>query len=252
MNHDTQSKRQPLTQGQAVELSCRVSGSGPGPLAIALKPVLGGVLGLIAVVAAACNPLAPQPDRTQYFVLSPASESGAGSSSATSGLALGVGPIKFPGYLKRPGVVTRDGSDRLLVSDEKRWGEPLDRNFESVLCQNLSQLLGTEKIINYPWYSDTHIDYQIEVRVQRFEASQDGRSDMTAIWTIRDSGGRELASGVSTAHVPVQSGDTAGSAALSQDLAQLSGQIGQSITGLAEKAASRRMSLLALPGAGRS
>ena len=209
------------------------------------RSVLAIALGLIAGAIAACNPLAPQPDRTQYFVLSPAAEGGA-SAGSTARLALGVGPIKFPGYLKRPGVVTRDGSDRLLVSDEKRWGEPLDRNFESVLCQNLSQILGTEKIINYPWYSDTHIDYQIEVRVERFEASQDGRSDMTAIWTIRDgSDGHELASGVSTAHAPVQSGDPAGSAALSQDLAQLSAQISQSIVGLNENSARRRMSLRA-------
>ncbi len=66
--------------------------------------------------------------------------------------------------------------------------------FESVLCQNLSQMLGTEKIITYPWYSDTHIDYQVEVRVFRFEATADGHSQMTAVWTIRDGhDGHELA-----------------------------------------------------------
>lgn len=203
-------------------------------------------LGLLACAAAACNPLAPQPDRTEYFILSPTAESGAASTASTARLALGVGPIKFPDYLKRPGVVTRDGADRLLVSDEKRWGEPLDHNFESVLCQNLSQILGTEKIITYPWYSDTHIDYQVEVRVFRFEASADGHSDMTAVWTIRDGrDGRELASEVSTAHSPVQSGDSAGSAALSQDLGQLSRQISQSIVVLNENSARRRMSLRA-------
>jgi uncharacterized lipoprotein YmbA len=203
-------------------------------------------MGLVACAAAACNPLAPQPDRTQYFVLSPTNAGAAASAGSTARLAIGVGPIKFPGYLKRPGVVTRDGSHRLLISDEKRSGEPLDCNFESVLCQNLSELLGTEKITTYPWYSDIHIDYQVEVRVERFEASQDGRSDMAAIWTIRDGhNGHELASGVSTAHAPVQSGDPAGSAALSQDLAQLSAQISQSIVGLNEKAARLRMSLRA-------
>ncbi len=209
-----------------------------------LLPIL---LGLLACAAAACNPLAPQPDRTQYFVLAPTAQAGAAASTAsTARLAVGVGPIKFPGYLKRPGVVTRDGADRLLISDEKRWGEPLDRNFESVLCQNLSQILGTEKISTYPWYSDTHIDYQVEVRVDRFETSQDGRSQMAAIWTIRDGhDGHELASGASNASSPVQGGDTAGSAALSQDLGQLSRQIGQRIVELNENSARRRMSLRA-------
>jgi len=204
-------------------------------------------LGLLACAAAACNPLAPQPDRTEYFVLSPTAESGtAASTASTARLALGVGPIKFPDYLKRPGVVTRASSDRLLVSDEKRWGEPLDRNFESVLCQNLSQILGTEKIITYPWYSDTHIDYQVEVRVFRFEATADGRSQMAAVWTIRDGhDGHELATGESNASSPLPGGDLVGSAALSQDLGQLSSQIGQRIVELNESSARRRMSLRA-------
>jgi uncharacterized protein len=201
------------------------------------------VLGLWVCAAAACNPLAPQPDRTQYFVLSPAAQSGSAAVSApsTSQLSLGVGPIRFPDYLKRPGVVTRASSDRLLISDEKRWGEPLDRNFENVLSQNLSQILGTDRIRMYPWYSDVHVDYQVEVRVERFEASDDGRSQLTAVWTITDGqDGHELASGQSSASAPVQSGDAAGSAALSQDLSEMSRQIAARIIQLNDSSVRRR------------
>ncbi|MGD0076817.1 MAG: PqiC family protein [Candidatus Binataceae bacterium] len=148
------------------------------------------------VAAAACSFMAPQPDLTQYFILSPTapSSSSATFTASTARLSVGVGPISFPGYLRRPGVVTRTTSNRLIVSDEKRWGEPLDRNFESVLGQNLSQILGTRKITNYPWYADTHIDYQVAVWVERFEAAEDGRSWLTALWTIKDGqDGHELA-----------------------------------------------------------
>ena len=206
-------------------------------------PVLPILLALWACAAAACNPLAPQPDRTQYFILSPAAQSASAAVSApsTSQLSLGVGPIRFPDYLKRPGIVTRASSDRLLVSDEKRWGEPLDRNFESVLCQNLSQMLGTERVRKYPWYSDVHVDYQVEVWVQRFDASDDGRSQLTAVWTIRDGqDGHELASSESTSSAPVQSGDTAGSAALSQDLSEMSRKIADRIIQLNDSAVKRR------------
>lgn len=195
---------------------------------------LTGILGLLICAAAACNPLSPQPDRTQYFILAPTGGAAIGASTAsTSQLSLGVGPIKFPDYLKRPWVVTRASSDRLVVSDEKRWGEPLDQNFESTLCQNLSRQLGTQKIITYPWYSDTHIDYQVEVWVTHFEASENGQSQMTAVWTIKDgSNGRVLASGETNANAPVQGDDAAGSAALSQDLGQLSQQIADRIAQL--------------------
>jgi uncharacterized protein len=187
-----------------------------------------------ACLAAACSFMSPQPDRTQYFVLSPAAQSDSSASSAsTSQLTIGVGPIRFPGYLKRPGVVTRTTSNQLTVSDENRWAEPLDENFEGTLCQNLARMLGTTKIRVYPWYADTHIDYQVEVWVDHFEATDDGRSQLSAVWTIRDGrDGKMLASSQSVQSAPVQSGD--GSAALSQDLAAMSREIADRIAALAQ------------------
>jgi uncharacterized protein len=196
------------------------------------KYALPGILSLCACVAAACNPLAAQPDRTQYFLLAPVGSAAAVSTSSTAQLSLGVGPIKFPEYLKRPGLVTRTSSDRLTVSDEKRWAEPLDQNFESTLCQNLSRILGTQRITTYPWYADTHIDYQVELWVMHFEADENGQAQLSAVWTIKDGDGHVLASGQSTASAPVQSNDTAGSAALSQDLSQMSSQIADRIVQL--------------------
>lgn len=206
------------------------------------------ILGLLACAAAACNPLAAQPDRTQYFVLAPVGAASAGGSTpSTAQLSLGVGPIQFPDYLKRPGLVTRASSDRLVVSDEKRWGEPLDRNFESTLCQNLSQLLGTQRIITYPWYSDTHVDYQIEVWVVHFEANESGQSQMTAVWTIKDGrDGSVLASSQTTSNAPVQAEDLAGSGALSQDLGEMSRQIADRIAQL--NAVARPHAARATPG----
>lgn len=179
--------------------------------------------------------MAPRPDLTQYFVLSPMAESGSGgvAAASTSRLSIGVGPIKFPDYLKRPGVVTRAASNRLVVSDIKRWAEPLDRNFESILCQNLSQMLGTQRIITYPWYADTHVDYQVKVWVSRFETSENGGSQLSAVWMIANGqDGSELASGQSSASAPVQSGDDGPSAALSRDLGEMSRQIADRIAQL--------------------
>jgi uncharacterized protein len=189
---------------------------------------------LSACLAAACSFMSPQPDRTQYYVLSPAqSDSTAPSASSTAQLAIGVGPIRFPGYLKRPGVVTRTTSNQLKVSDDNRWAEPLDENFESTLCQNLSRMLGTSKISVYPWYADSHIDYQVEIWVDHFEATDDGRSQLLAVWTIVDGrDGKTLASSQSVQSAPIQGGD--GSAALSQDLAALSREIADRIATLAQ------------------
>lgn len=182
--------------------------------------------------------MSPQPDRTQYFVLSPAPAANSAVTPAslapsTSRLSIGVGPIRFPDYLKRPWLVTRAASNRLVVSDTNRWAEPLDRNFEGTLSQNLSSMLGTQKIVPYPWYGDTHVDYQVAVWVSRFETSEDGHSEMSAVWTINNGqNGNELASAQATANVPVQGGNEGASAALSQDLAEMSRQIADRIAQL--------------------
>jgi uncharacterized lipoprotein YmbA len=155
------------------------------------------------------------------------------SSTSTARLTIGLGPVRFPDYLKRPWVVTRAASNRLLVSDLNRWAEPLDHNFESTLSQNLSSMLGTQKIVTYPWYADTHVDYQVAVWVSRFETSEDGHSQLSAVWTINNGKtGDELASGESSASVPVEAGDQGPSAALSQDLAEMSRQIANRIAQL--------------------
>jgi uncharacterized protein len=187
--------------------------------------------------AAGCTIMAPQPDRTQYFVLSPVAASSSSvapaSTASTAHLSIGVGPIKFPDYLKRPWVVTRAASNRVMVSDFKRWAESLDKNFEGTLGQNLAQMLGTRKIVYYPWYADAHVDYQVEVWVSNFETSEGGASSLSAVWIIANpKDGTELAGGQASASAPVQPGDDGPSAALSTDLAEMSRQVADRIAEL--------------------
>jgi hypothetical protein len=196
-------------------------------------------LDLLLCIAAGCSyVMAPQPDPTQYFVLSPVTQSAStgvapASQPSTSRLSIGLGPIKFPDYLKRPGVVTRAASNRLMVSEVKRWAEPLDKNFESTLGQNLSLMLGTQKIVPYPWYADAHLNYQVEVWVSRFETSEDGGSQLSAVWVIANAqDGSELASGRCSENAAVQAGDDGPSAALSRDLGEMSRQIADRIVQL--------------------
>ena len=188
------------------------------------------------LVSAGCSPLAPQPDHSKFFILSPLSDgtaSAATSMSATQSLTIGVGPIEFPDYLRRLEVVTRTSANELALSPEKRWGEPLDRNFARVLSENLSRLLNTQQLESYPWPRKTEVDFQVAVNVLRFETSSDGQSQLIARWVIKDGRtGKDLASSETSASAPVGSGEAAASAALSSDLAILSRDIAAHITAL--------------------
>ncbi len=194
----------------------------------------------ICALATGCTVLAPQPDHSKFFILTPISEpAGAAAtpaSTALPSLSIGVGPIDFPDYLRRAEVVTRTAPNQIDLSETRRWGEPLDKNFTRVLSENLARLLNTRKIETYPWPRKTQIDYQIQLDVQCFETSSDGQSQLIARWMIKNGlDGKDLYASETTATAPVGAGDTGASAALSSDLATLSKEIAAQVTELSQR-----------------
>lgn len=190
------------------------------------------------VMAAGCTVLSPQPDRSRFFILSPVSDSSRitarpASTRPDSQLTIGVGPVDFPAYLRRLPVVTRVTPNRIDLSDEKRWAEPLDKNFTRVLSENLATLLDTQRIEKYPWSLRTRVDYQIEIDVHRFETTSDGQTQLIASWIIRDGPSNKiLYASQTTAGAPAGADETSASAALSSDLATLSKEIASRVAEL--------------------
>jgi uncharacterized lipoprotein YmbA len=108
------------------------------------------------------------------------------------GISLGIGPIKFPGYLDRQEVVTRVGQNRFDISEYDRWAEPLDENFTRVLSQNLSALLRAGRTHPYPWPHDKRPTYQVEIEVFRFEAGGAQDVELLARWSVIDANKKNL------------------------------------------------------------
>jgi uncharacterized protein len=188
-------------------------------------------------ISAACSPLAPQPDRSKFFILTPLADSPVlGSTPAAasndSALTIGVGPIDFPDYLRRPEVVTLASPNQLDLAAEKRWGEPLDKDFGRVFAENISRLLNTQQLEKYPWPVRTQVNYQIVIDVQRFETTSDGQSELVARWIIKDGAGKDLYASETRASAPVAAGETGPSKAMSEDLATLSREIAARVSEL--------------------
>jgi len=207
---------------------------------MAIRPKLILYLALIAV--AGCSPLAPRRNYAKFLILTPIAYASTSTPFASltvrSQIALGVGPIDFPGYLQRTQVVTRSAPTQIDLSPVYRWAEPLDKNFKRVLSENLAQLLNTYRIEEYPWNHETQLDYQIAIQVQNFETTSGGQSELRARWIIKDgTNGRDLYASETTANTTVGSGDAGVSAALSSDLATLSRAIASHVTGLSQQRA---------------
>src|SRR5260370_40412935 len=111
------------------------------------RPIVIGACAWLFVTAG-CSVLSPQPDRTKFFVLTAVTDAGAtgtapAAANGTSDLVIGIGPIGFPDYLRRPKGVTRTTPTTVALSDFDRRAEPLVRAFSPWLCEGLSRLLGT-------------------------------------------------------------------------------------------------------------
>ncbi len=196
-------------------------------------------LWMIAVLVslAACTILTPIPDHSRYFLLTPiATAQNAIDQNDTSGLVLGLGPIKFPQYLERSEIATRIAPNQVRFLNDDHWAEPLKDNFTHVLSQNLTTLLGTQQIIQFPWYSSTHVDYQIAITVDRFECGTDGESGLAARWSIDNPVDGHILQGRHSDLKASCGADTdQGVAALSQALGDLSRQIAEAIAQLAAR-----------------
>jgi len=64
-----------------------------------------------------------------------------------------------------------------------------------VLAENLAVLLPSKKIATYPWKRSTSIDFQVAVKVTRFDHAQGGETVLSTRWSILSGdGGKDLVS----------------------------------------------------------
>jgi len=153
--------------------------------AIRLMPVL--------LVLGGCTVLAPRPDPSRFFILTPlATAESAQRDADAKGVSLGLGPISLPAYLDRPQMMTRVGPNQVEFSDANRWAEPLEINLARTLAHNLKLLLHADQVVTFPWSSSTKLNYTVPIDVLRFECDGNGNAQLSARWTIKDPKGKRL------------------------------------------------------------
>lgn len=149
------------------------------------------VLGAAILVLAGC---AGSTEPSRFYVLSTpldlTSEKPAAGTSPS--MSLGVGPVTLPLHLDRPQIVTHATHHKLELAEFDRWAEPLKDNFTRVLAENLSILIGTDRIAVFPWRRSIPIDYQVTVEVIRFDGVFGGDMSLAARWMIFGKDGRKL------------------------------------------------------------
>ena len=110
----------------------------------------------------------------------------AAATSSTQNLRIGIVPVKIPEYLKKSQIVTRTGSSEISLAEFDRWAGSLDEDIGRVVAENLSLLLKTDKVLNFPWRRNVELDYTIEMQVSRLEGALGGDVDLVVRWAIFD------------------------------------------------------------------
>ncbi|MDP4220812.1 MAG: PqiC family protein [Bacteroidota bacterium] len=102
----------------------------------------------------------------------------------TTRIAIGIRTLKLPEYLLRPQIITRTANDELVAAEFDRWAEPLEKNFERVLIEDLSKDVPTNNIFLFPVRDSSVTNFQLVVEVTEFELSAGNNVTLSARWGI--------------------------------------------------------------------
>lgn len=110
------------------------------------------------------------------------------------------------------------------LAEFAKWAEPLEENILRVTAVNLSRLLGSERILTFPWRGGLKPEYRIRMNIRRFEAVAGDAAHLAVQWSIEPpERGKESRSGLFEAKSPLQGeGAEAAVAAMSRTLGDFS------------------------------
>jgi uncharacterized lipoprotein YmbA len=177
-------------------------------------------------------------EKSRFYKLSAILSSDEATKPAGKGVAIGIGPIKFPDHLDRPEIVTRTSRNALEIGDFDRWAGSLREDFSRVLTENLSILLSTDFVFVFPWGKTIPIEYQVKVEVSRFDGELGKSATLIARWTVFESGEKKELKAIRRSSItkPAEGKSyEAMVAALSQTVEQLSQEIAETIKTLSQK-----------------
>lgn len=166
------------------------------------------LLAAVFAVAGCGGLLNRESEPTNFFLLTPMARPAAAQSvsAGRNGPFVGVVPVRLPAYLDRTSIVTRTSANELDVAQFYAWAAPLSSNITSVIGENLSILVPTDRIVPVPANVPMQIDYEVAVEIIDFGRDADGNVGLTARWTVTRNDGRQLLavrqSGFQAADVP--------------------------------------------------
>ena len=119
---------------------------------------------------------------THFYSLSSMTPS---SSSSSNKISIGIGPVEIPRLLNRPQIVSRKNKSEIIMSESHQWGGSYKEELIKAITDNLSVLLKTEKIEQYPWKSTFKPNYQVRIDIESFDGDIDSPTNSNVTLNAR-------------------------------------------------------------------
>jgi uncharacterized protein len=126
---------------------------------------------------------------TNFFVLG-----GRGRNSESfhgSGVTVYVRRVEVPAYLAKTNLVTMKGGIQVGYSNDARWAEPLDQGISRAVSDYLSRRGGLRAYSFSPQAPPPPYDYEVRIRIERFEGNDNGEVTLQARWEVTTSDSSE-------------------------------------------------------------
>jgi hypothetical protein len=99
-------------------------------------------------------------------------------------ITIGVGSVDIPEYLDRPQIVTLKGPHRLHLAEFHRWAGRLKNEITKVMVKNVSVLLGTNRVVSFPWDHSEIPQFRVDITFNHFEGTLGETLRMQGIWHL--------------------------------------------------------------------
>jgi len=182
---------------------------------------------MLFLALTACIQLGGDVKPQHYYLLSPLAEA---NSDAETSHNLIFSRVEFPTYLDRPQIVTRSLQDELQISNNDRWGEPLQDNLVRVLKENLQRRLNGLRISSFPWQPVADNGLRLKMIINQFDGTLGQQTNVDLRWALTETASKQvLVQKHFINHQPIGSNPADLVAGLSRAVNQLSEEISQEI-----------------------
>lgn len=131
------------------------------------------------------------------------------TTDAASGALPGIviSAVTVPELVDRPQIVTRDSANRVIVSEQNLWAEPVRSGVARTLATRLARAMEAAgkavQVAAYPQSSIASPALRITVDVVRFDAVPNGEAVVEALWSVRRPADNVVRTGRTAASAPI-------------------------------------------------